>query len=104
MKYFIVEGTFKETLPVGKDELQKAIREHLAFLQKGLDEGNILVSGPKVDVGGGIIIMKGESQEEIETYLSKDPLKILRIQEYRILEFKVHDCQPMLKEWFGSSL
>lgn len=100
MKYFIVEGTFKEKIPLGQDELQKAIEDHLAFLQKGFDEGFILVSGPKVGVGGGIIIVKGQSLEEIENYISQDPLKISDVQEYKFLEFKLHSCQPMLNEWF----
>ncbi|HEY8891706.1 MAG TPA: YciI family protein [Clostridium sp.] len=100
MKYFIVEGTFKENMSIKENELQKAIEEHLAFLQKGFDEGFILVSGPKVNVGGGIIIIKGQSLVDIENYLSKDPLKTLGIQEYKIVEFKLHDCQAMLKGWF----
>jgi uncharacterized protein YciI len=100
MKYFIVEGTFKESMSIGKNEFQKVIGEHHAFLQKGLDEGFILASGPKVNVGGGVIIIKGQSLVDIENYLSEDPLKISGIQEYKIVEFKLHDCQTMLKEWF----
>jgi uncharacterized protein YciI len=97
MKYFFVDGTFKEPISIGENELQKAIEEHLALLQKGFEEGFILVSGPKVNIGGGIIIIKGQSLVDIENYLSKDPLKILGVQEYKIVEFKLHDCQPMLK-------
>ena len=100
MKYYVVEGTFINDMPVSNDELQKAIEKHIAFLQKGFDDGTILVSGPKVGVGGGIIMMKARSLEEVKTYLSEDPLDILGIQEYRIIEFKLHDCQPFLKEWF----
>lgn len=100
MKYFFVDGTFKESISIGENELQKAIEEHLALLQKGFDEGFILVSGPKVNIGGGVIIIKGQSLVDIENYLSKDPLKILGVQEYKIVEFKLHDCQPMLKGWF----
>ena len=100
MKYYVVEGTFINDIPVSENELQKAIEKHLTFLQKGFDDGTILVSGPKVDVGGGIIIIKGRSLEEVEAYLAEDPLEILGIQEYRIQEFKLHDCQPFLREWF----
>lgn len=100
MKYFVVEGTFKESISIGENELQKAIEGHLALLQKGFEEGFILVSGPKVNVGGGIIIIKGQSLVDIENYFVKDPLKTLGVQDYRIVEFKVHDCQPMLKGWF----
>ena len=100
MKYFVVEGTFREIVPVEESEMQKAIQGHLAFLKKGFDEGFILVSGPKVDVGGGIIVIKGQSRQEIEDYFSKDPLQIAGIQDYKIVEFELYDCQAFLKEWF----
>ena len=100
MKYFVVEGTFRENVPVEESEMQKAIQAHLAFLQKGFDEGFILVSGPKVDVGGGIIVIKGQSLQDVEDYFSKDPLQTSGIQEYKIVEFELYDCQAFLKEWF----
>lgn len=100
MKYFAIEGTFKDPIPVDKTTLDEAIKNHLEYLQKGFDEGFILVSGPKAHSGGGIIIMRASTSEEAEKYISMDPLKLAGIQEYNILEFKLHDCQPALKEWF----
>ena len=102
MKYFFVDGTFNEPMSIGENELQKAIEEHLALLQKGFEEGFILVSGPKVNTGGGVIIIKGQSLLDIENYFAKDPLKILGIQAYNIVEFKLHDCQAVLKGWFDA--
>jgi uncharacterized protein YciI len=100
MKYFNIEGTFTGSTSTSEKEFQKAIEDHLAYLQKGFDEGFILFSGPKENEGGGFIIVKSQSLEEIENYVSNDPLKILNIQSYKITEFKLHDCQPMVKEWF----
>jgi uncharacterized protein YciI len=100
MKYFNIEATFTKNLSIGENEFKKASADHLAYLQKGFDEGFILLSGPKANFEGGFIIIKGQSWEEIENYIAGDPLKILDIQTYKITEFKLHDCQPMLKGWF----
>ena len=102
MKYFIIEGTSKTHTLVDKDTLDKALQEHLDFLQKGYDSGYILVAGPKADSGGGIIIMKAMDLEEIERFISNDPLYLADVQEYRIVEFNVHDCQSMVNGWFKS--
>ncbi len=100
MKYFNIQATFTQNTTIGEKEFKKASEDHLAYLNKGFDEGFILLSGPKANLEGGIIIMKGESLEAIENYIAGDPLKILDIQSYKITEFKLYDYQPMLKEWF----
>jgi Uncharacterized protein conserved in bacteria len=100
MKYFVIEGTFKNPVPVEKKELEIAIADHLAYLQKGLDGGWILFSGPKEGTGGGIIICKMSSYEEVEEYIAKDPLKVSGVQDYRIVEFKKYKCQTPVSEWF----
>lgn len=101
MLYFMIEGTFYDPLPVEPDELQKLIKEHLAYLQKGFDEGWILFSGPKAYSGGGIILMKAESGKEVDDFLENDPFKQNGISEYRIVEFRFHDGQEGVKSWFS---
>ncbi len=96
MKFYALEGTFSNNLPE-KSVLQKAIDAHLDYLKIGFDKGFILVSGPKVSEGGGIIIVKSD---DIEKFCNDDPLVKAGIQEYRITEFKLHDCQDFLKVWF----
>lgn len=100
MKFFIIEGTFKEPVPIVHEELEKVIAGHLVFLQKGFDEGWILVSGPKARSGGGIILSKALSLEVVEEFLSNDPLQASGVQDYKIIEFRLHDCQDTIKEWF----
>jgi uncharacterized protein YciI len=96
MEYFVLEGTFRKDLPE-KTDLQKAIDAHLEYLKFGFDDGSILVSGPKTGTGGGIIIVKCD---DIEKFCNDDPLVQAGIQEYRITEFKLHNCQDYLKIWF----
>ena len=100
MKYFVIEGTSKTPILVDKATLDKALQEHLDFLQKGYDSGYILVAGPKANGDGGVIIMKAIDLEEVERIISMDPLKKADVQDYRIVEFNAHDYQSMVKEWF----
>lgn len=96
MKYYVLEGTFVEDLPDKKD-LQRAIDAHLEYLQIGFDDGSILISGPKVGTGGGIILVKCD---DIEKFCRADPLVQAGIQKYRITEFNLYNCQNILKTWF----
>ena len=100
MKYFMIESTFHQPAPVGEDDLQRLIKEHQRYLARGFAEGWILVSGPKAAGGGGVIMMKMASLDDVQDYLAADPMKMAGIQEYRAIEFKLHDCQPAIKEWF----
>jgi uncharacterized protein YciI len=101
MKYFFIEGTFKNPLPVTHEVLGTIITDHLHFLQYGFNEGWILVSGPKQNRCGGIILAKAESAKDLERWLSSDPLQISGVQEYRIMEFEHYKCQEMITSWFN---
>ena len=69
MKYFIVEGMLKDSSLINDDIMKK----HMAYTQKAMDKGLILMSGLKDDMSGGIFVMKAESIEEVEGYLSVEP-------------------------------
>ena len=73
----MLEGSFVKNLPE-RNELQKAIDAHLEYLQIGFNDGSILLSGPKVGAGGGIIIVKCD---DIEKFCNDDPLVKAGIQE-----------------------
>jgi len=97
MKYFIVEGILKNSDSINENIL----KEHIEYSsQNAVDVGLILVSGIKGDESGGISIMKFESFEKVEEYLSKDPLKLAGIQEYRVIELTPHYIQSSASEWF----
>lgn len=96
MKYYMLEGSFVKNLPE-QNELQKALNAHLEYLKIGFNDGSILLSGPKAEAGGGVIVVKCE---DIQKFCDNDPLVKAGIQEYRITEFKLHDCQDYLKCWF----
>ncbi|WP_434307505.1 YciI family protein [Clostridium perfringens] len=81
MKYFIVEGILKDSDKINED----IMKEHMAYTQKAMDKGMILVSGLKSDMSGGIFVIKSESVEKLESYLSKEPFKLYGIQDYKFV-------------------
>ena len=86
MKYFIIEGTIKTLDSIHENTM----KEHIDYSQKAMDEGLILMSGLKEDMSGGIFVMKAETTEKVERYLSNEPFKLLGIQEYSVIEFSPH--------------
>ncbi|MDU4118352.1 MAG: YciI family protein [Clostridium perfringens] len=96
MKYFIVEGILKDSDKINED----IMKEHMTYTQKAMDEGMILVSGLKSDMSGGIFIIKAESVEKLESYLSKEPFKLYGIQDYKFVEFNTHYFNPSPSELF----
>lgn len=95
MKYFIVEGTLINPDSINDD----IMKEHMAYSQKAMDQGLIMMSGLKEDMSGGIFMMKGESMKEVEDYLHFEPFKVNKIQEYKVIEFTPHFINPSPKEW-----
>lgn len=97
MRYFVVEGTI-----INADLMNDNImKEHIGYSQKAMDKGLILMSGLKEDMSGGLFVVKSESCEEIEDYLSNEPLKVYGIQEYKVIEFSPHYFNQSPNEWFS---
>ena len=68
MKYFAVFLSMKS------EALSKQHRpEHLAFLEKQRNAGNILMNGRFTDGSGGLVIYRGEDESEIESLVNEDP-------------------------------
>ena len=97
MKYFIVEGIIKNPNKIDENIMKK----HKAYSQKAMDEGLILMSGLKQDMSGGLFVMKAESIEIVENYLSDEPFKKYGIQDYKLIEFEHHYFNQSPSEWFN---
>lgn len=97
MRYFIIEGTIKNEHLINDD----IMKEHIAYTQKAMDKGLILMSGLKSNNSGGLSIMKSESTENLEEYLSNEPLKVHGIQDYNVIEFTPHNFNKSPNEWFS---
>ena len=97
MKYFILNGTFKEGHPEGP-AFKAALDAHHAYTAEYIKNGDILNCGPKPS-GGGVIIIRAESVDAIEKIIANDPFVTAGVQDYTIQEFNVFAIQDYAKEW-----
>lgn len=95
MAHFIIEGKI-----VNADLINDNImKEHMAYSQKAMDAGLILMAGLKSDMSGGLFMMKAEDIKRVEEYLENEPLRVNGIQEYKITEFSMHYVNKSSSEW-----
>jgi uncharacterized protein YciI len=100
MKYFLLEG---EHLVPFEQRDPAMIAEHRAFLQKGYERGDFLVSGPTIPPTGGFLIARAESREKLDALLSDEPFVKAKLMRFaRITEFNPVQHQPFLQEWCTS--
>lgn len=99
MKYYILNGTFREDRPQGP-AFKEALEAHHAYLDPIVVSGKILISGPKPN-GGGIMILKAENMDEVQAMIASDPFVIRGVQTYEVAEFKPFNIQPEVKDWFS---
>jgi uncharacterized protein YciI len=82
---FVIELTYKVTL----EEIDAAMKPHMAFLKKHYAAGDFVVSGRKLPRDGGIILATGEDREAVEAIVKADPFVSRGLADYRIIEFRV---------------
>lgn len=68
-------------------EVDKALADHVAFLEKYYDRGVFVASGRKVPRTGGIILARNASRQELELIITEDPFNQRGISTYGITEF-----------------
>jgi uncharacterized protein YciI len=98
MKFFVVEITYTAPLT----EIDRALPSHRLFLQSGYDQKFLLLSGPKSQRTGGIIVARSESAEEVRVFFSHDPYLVEKLATYRFVEFTPVKHSPAVAEWNGA--
>lgn len=98
MKFFLVEGIIKNSNLMNKNLL----KEHMDYSQKAMDDGLILMSGLKSNMSGGLSIMKSESLEAVEDYLSAEPFKVHDILDYKVTEFSPNYFSQSISEYINA--
>jgi uncharacterized protein YciI len=85
MTLFLV--LIRYTRPAGElDRLRPAHRE---FLRRHYDAGRLIVSGPRVDRTGGVVLARGASAGEVAAWFVDDPYARAGAADYEVVEFKV---------------
>lgn len=83
------------------EQIDAAVVEHRAFLQKGFDAGMLLMSGPQNPRTGGVILGRAESLESIRAFMLQDPFHVKSLATYRFVEFIPVKMAPFMQEWCG---
>ncbi len=91
---FVIELTYKADL----QEIDRAMRAHVAFLNEHYAAGTFLVSGRKIPRDGGIILAVGPSREAIEAIMQTDPFCSRGLAESRVIEFRASQRAPELQK------
>jgi uncharacterized protein YciI len=69
------------------EEVDQFSAAHIAWMMKHYASGRFLGSGRRVPPIGGIILARGESQEELLSVLAEDPYQQNGLAKYEIFEF-----------------
>lgn len=69
------------------NEIEKALNEHIKYLDKYYSSNHFICSGRRNPRVGGIIICNASNIEELEQIISEDPFHINKLAEYEIIEF-----------------
>lgn len=96
MKYFVIEGTLTTSEPMDDSLMQN----HIGYTQKAINQGQILLTGLKGDMSGGLFIMKAESSEQVHSYLASEPFQKEGLQTYEVTEFSPHYFNNSPADWF----
>ena len=97
MKYYVLIGNMVKK-PAEIPYFKELLNEHHAYLNDYKDKGDVLLSGPKKEGFGGIILIRMDN-ESIQSFIDNDPFVKSGIQEYEVTEFTVFDRQDYTNEW-----
>ena len=64
------------------------LEEHIAYLNKHIEEGTIFAKGPFTDHSGGLVIFNVESIEKAKEVMDNDPVIIHNTRTYTMKEWK----------------
>lgn len=93
---FIIELTYVVDL----EQIDGAMKAHVAFLKKHYASGTFVASGRKIPRDGGVILATGKTRAEIEEIMAQDPFCGRGLANFRVIEFRVSQRAPDLQKLF----
>jgi uncharacterized protein YciI len=82
--------------------IEKHIEAHRAFIDRNLQAGHFIASGPQVPRTGGVILANASSKEALGALLHDDPLLREHAAEHHVIEFNATRFAPGLQAVLGS--
>ncbi|HET8844227.1 MAG TPA: DUF6624 domain-containing protein [Ktedonobacteraceae bacterium] len=80
-----------------RDEVDRWIEAHLAYISRGYISGHFLTTGRQEPRTGGVILARAASKEQIQTIIKEDPFLIEGVAEYNVIEFHPSRSAPGLE-------
>ena len=81
---------------VGTNVIDALRPAHLAWLKQGLADGRLLLSGRKIPVTGGMLIVRG-TIDEVRAWCASDPFTVEDVAEYEYFQFEPSMAAPGLE-------
>ena len=80
---FIAILTYKKPI----EEVDRFLQAHRDYLAEHYAAGDFIVSGPQTPRIGGVIMIKADNREAVDSIIVQDPFNINGIADYQIVEF-----------------
>ena len=80
---FIAILTYKKPI----EDVDCFLQAHRNYLAEHYAAGNFIASGPQTPRIGGVIMIKADNREAVDSIIVQDPFHINDIANYQIVEF-----------------
>ena len=80
---FIAILTYKKPI----EEVDRFLQAHRNYLAEHYAAGDFIASGPQTPRIGGVIMIKADNREAVDSIIVQDPFNINGIADYQIVEF-----------------
>ena len=80
---FIAILTYKKPI----EEVDRFLQAHRGYLAEHYAAGDFIASGPQTPRVGGVIMIKADNREAVDSIIVQDPFNINGIADYQIVEF-----------------
>ena len=80
---FIAILTYKKPI----EEVDRFLQAHRDYLAEHYAAGDFIVSGPQTPRIGGVIMIKADNREAVDSIIVQNPFNINGIADYQIVEF-----------------
>lgn len=99
-KLFVVVLTYVALI----EQIDAAGKDHVAWLQRGYDQGVFLASGRRVPRTGGIILASAASVEEVHAWMHQDPFQSRGLATAEIYPFEANMMSDGMKAAIEASI